>query len=118
MHGHQSTPAASLRLLLLHLLSLLPFAVPGIINRNLLSWLPPGSAVLNGGRGKHLIEQDLLSALDSSHLEFALLDVTDPEPLPESSRLWLHPKVRMTPHVASMTTLKVRVCTVRACFNV
>ncbi|KAF6248934.1 D-isomer specific 2-hydroxyacid dehydrogenase [Scenedesmus sp. NREL 46B-D3] len=77
-----------------------------IINARLLSWLRPGCAVINGGRGRQLAEPDLLAALDRGQVEFALLDVFDPEPLPPASRLWAHPRVRITPHVASMTTME------------
>ncbi len=72
----------------------------------MLSWLPRGSAVINGARGGHLIEPDLVAALDSGQVSFALLDVFAVEPLPKESPLWSHPKVRLTPHVASMTTLE------------
>eukprot|EP00775_Hariotina_reticulata_P004821 gene4821-5068_t len=91
------------------LVCLLPLTAQttGIINHRLLSLLPAGSAVINGGRGKHLVEADLLQALNNGQVGFALLDVFDPEPLPPSSPLWKHPSVRITPHVASMTTLEV-----------
>ncbi|WIA23077.1 hypothetical protein OEZ85_001422 [Tetradesmus obliquus] len=90
------------------LVCLLPLTpeTTGIINAQLLSWLRPGSAVINGGRGRQLIEADLLGALDSGQVDFALLDVFDHEPLPPTSRLWSHPRVRITPHVASMTTME------------
>ncbi len=51
----------------------------------------------------------LMLMLMLMQLDAALLDVTDPEPLPPSSRLWTHPRVRLTPHVASMTSREVRV---------
>jgi glyoxylate/hydroxypyruvate reductase A len=84
----------------------------GIVNAELLSWMPRGGALINGARGGHVVEEDLLAALDGGQLTFALLDVFATEPLPEDSPLWLHPRVRITPHVASMTTLEVRVVVV------
>jgi glyoxylate/hydroxypyruvate reductase A len=48
-------------------------------------------------------QDDLLDALDSGHLHAAILDVTDPEPLPDTHPFWTHPRVRLTPHIASAT---------------
>ncbi|MEM8622969.1 MAG: NAD(P)-dependent oxidoreductase, partial [Pseudomonadota bacterium] len=53
------------------------------------------------GRGGHLVEGDLIAALDAGRPAVAALDVTEIEPLPPESPLWSHPKVRITPHVAS-----------------
>lgn len=50
-------------------------------------------------------QQALIEALDNGRLGFATLDVTDPEPLPEGHRLYTHPQVRLTPHIASNYTL-------------
>jgi glyoxylate/hydroxypyruvate reductase A len=58
---------------------------------------------VNVGRGRHLIQSDLLAALASGQLSGAVLDVTEPEPLPKVHPLWSHPRVFITPHVASMT---------------
>ena len=55
------------------------------------------------GRGRQLEPGNLLRALDAGQLAEAVLDVTDPEPLPETDPLWQHPRVRITPHIASMT---------------
>ena len=55
------------------------------------------------GRGPQLVVPDLLAALDAGRLAEAVLDVTDPEPLPPEHPLWSHPRVRITPHIASMT---------------
>ena len=55
------------------------------------------------GRGPQLAAADLLRALDAGQLAEAVLDVTDPEPLPEADPLWSHPRVHITPHIASMT---------------
>ena len=55
------------------------------------------------GRGRTTRCADLLQALDGGHLAEAVLDVTDPEPLPPDDALWSHPRVRITPHIASMT---------------
>jgi glyoxylate/hydroxypyruvate reductase A len=75
----------------------------GILSRKTFATLPAGAAVINVGRGQHLVEADLLEALDSGRLSRAILDVTDPEPLPAEHPFWAHRRVFDTPHVASMT---------------
>lgn len=87
------------------LICLLPLtpATKGILNRKLFSALPAGAALINVGRGPHLVDADLLEALDSGRLSRAILDVTEPEPLPAEHPFWAHPRVFLTPHVASMT---------------
>lgn len=59
--------------------------------------------MVNVGRGQHLVNADLLAALDSGRLSRAILDVTDPEPLPPEHPFWTHPRIFLTPHIASMT---------------
>ena len=61
--------------------------------------------VINVGRGKHVVEADLIKALDSGQLSYAALDALWPEPLPAESPLWLHPKVTVMPHVARRPTV-------------
>ena len=66
----------------------------------------PGIALdprINVGRGPQLQQDDLLAALDSGRLDCAILDVVDPEPLPAGHPFWLHPRIRITPHIASAT---------------
>lgn len=75
----------------------------GIINLSLLNQLADNAYLLNLARGVHVIEEDLLKALDSGKLKGAMLDVFSKEPLPASSPLWAHPRVAMTPHVAAVT---------------
>lgn len=75
----------------------------GILNATLFVQLPRGASLINVGRGPHLVTADLLEALDSGQLSAAVLDVFDPEPPPMDHPLWHHPRVLITPHVASMT---------------
>jgi glyoxylate/hydroxypyruvate reductase len=75
----------------------------GILGRRVFSHLPPGAALINAGRGAHLEESALLEALDSGRLSQAILDVTEPEPLPRSHPFWSHPRVILTPHIAGST---------------
>ncbi|WP_034384576.1 D-isomer specific 2-hydroxyacid dehydrogenase family protein [Deinococcus sp. YIM 77859] len=75
----------------------------GIVNADVLARLKPGAWLSNQGRGSLIDTGALLAALDSGHLGGAVLDVTDPEPLPEDHPLWQQPNVLITPHIASST---------------
>lgn len=87
------------------LINLLPNTpeTAGIINRDLLNKLMPQAYVLNLARGVHLIENDLLAALDEGQIKGAMLDVFQKEPLSPKSALWHHPRIKVTPHVAAFT---------------
>ena len=87
------------------LVCLLPLtdSTRGFLDAPLFSAMPAGASLVHVGRGPQLVANDLLDALDSGHLREAVLDVTDPEPLPSAHALWRHPNVRITPHIASMT---------------
>ncbi len=78
----------------------------GLINRSLIRKLSlngrhprlPGPVLINGGRGQIQVETDILTALDAGELYAASLDVFETEPLPETSPLWHHTRVSITPH--------------------
>ncbi|MBO3697342.1 glyoxylate/hydroxypyruvate reductase A [Roseivirga sp. E12] len=88
------------------LVNLLPVTpqTTDILDASLFQKLTKGAFLINVARGNHLVENDLMEALDSEHLSGALLDVFRDEPLPINNLLWEHPKVTITPHVASVTT--------------
>ena len=65
----------------------------------------PGAQLINVARGAHVVDEVLLAALDAGHLSAATLDVFRQEPLPPEHPFWRHPKVTVTPHVASLTNL-------------
>lgn len=85
------------------LINLLPLTEDnvGLLNTELFQQLPKGACIINCGRGQHLNEQDLIAALDSEQLRGAVLDVFAKEPLAQDHVFWQHPKVLVTPHVAS-----------------
>jgi glyoxylate/hydroxypyruvate reductase A len=78
----------------------LTMATYKILNKNLFDLLPNGAYLINVGRGSHLEEDDLLSALDSGKLAGACLDVFEVEPLPQSHLFHSHEKITVTPHIA------------------
>jgi glyoxylate/hydroxypyruvate reductase A len=90
------------------LLPLTP-ATAGIINRDTLAQLPRGACVINAARGGHVVDADLIAALDSSHVAHATLDVFHREPLPADHPFWRHPRITVTPHVASVTIAETAV---------
>ena len=59
--------------------------------------------MINIARGAHVVDADLLAALDAGHVQAAVLDVFNQEPLPSDHPYWAHPRVRVTPHVAAAT---------------
>ncbi|MBL3823821.1 MULTISPECIES: 2-hydroxyacid dehydrogenase [unclassified Marinobacter] len=74
-----------------------------IINYDLLSQLQPGAVLINVGRGEHLVEDDLLRALDEGKLLRASLDVFRKEPLPEGHPFWQRKEITITPHISART---------------
>lgn len=91
------------------LINLMPLTVDntGILSEQLFKKLPDQAALIQVGRGQHLIEQDLLNALDSGHLRGAILDVFEEEPLTPDHPFWQHEKIVVTPHVASHAPMSV-----------
>jgi glyoxylate/hydroxypyruvate reductase A len=77
----------------------------GIFCARTFAMMPRGAMLVNVGRGKHVVDEDLIEALDSGQLSYAALDALWPEPLPSASPLWLHPKVTVMPHVARRPTV-------------
>ncbi len=75
----------------------------GLLNSEAFAALPAGAYFINIARGGHVVDDDLLAALESGHLGGATLDVFNEEPLPAGHAYWRHPKVRVTPHIAGAT---------------
>jgi glyoxylate/hydroxypyruvate reductase A len=87
------------------LICLLPLTpeTEGILDAHLFSKLPKDASLINAARGGHLVEEDLIPALESGRLAHATLDVFRTEPLPAGHPFWDHPRITVTPHNASIT---------------
>lgn len=90
------------------LVCLLPLTADteGILNKSLFLRLPKGAQLIQTGRGRQLVQDDLLAALESGQIAAAVLDVTDPEPLPEDHPFWTDPRIILTPHIACITQVE------------
>lgn len=103
LHGTSGLAQALSRAeVVINLLPLTP-DTRGLFNADRLATMRPGASLVNLARGAHVVEPDLLAALDAGHLRHAVLDVFSTEPLPADSPLWLHPRVTVLPHVAAQT---------------
>ena len=86
----------------------------GIFSARTFAMMPRGAMLINVGRGKHVVDADLIAALDSGQLSYAALDALWPEPLPQDSPLWSHPRITIMPHVARRPTVTQLVTEVAA----
>ncbi|WP_244826781.1 glyoxylate/hydroxypyruvate reductase A [Caballeronia sp. TF1N1] len=87
------------------LVNLLPHTpdTEGILNARTFAKLARGAYLVNVARGPHLVDDDLLAALDSGQLAAATLDVFHVEPLAKEHPFWKHPRVSVTPHISAET---------------
>ncbi len=86
-------------------INLLPLteATRGLLDAGFFARLKRGASIVNLARGAHVVDADLLAALDSGQLQHAVLDVFHTEPLPAGHAFWSHPRVTVLPHVAAQT---------------
>ncbi|MES3013424.1 MAG: glyoxylate/hydroxypyruvate reductase A [Pseudomonadota bacterium] len=75
----------------------------GLFNAATFAQMPRGASLVNLARGAHVVDADLLAALDGGQLKRAVLDVFATEPLPAAHPFWSHPAITVLPHIAAPT---------------
>jgi glyoxylate/hydroxypyruvate reductase A len=106
LHGTQGLETGlAMAEVVLNLLPLTPHT-RGLIDAGFLGRMKAGAALVNFGRGGHVVEADLLAALAAGRLAHAVLDVFASEPLPADHPFWQLPRVTVLPHVAALTDLR------------
>jgi phosphoglycerate dehydrogenase-like enzyme len=90
----------------------------GLIDRRRLDLLADGGVLVNVARGRHVVTEDLIPALDEGPLAGVGLDVTEPEPLPDDHPLWHRPDVIITPHTANTLEMALPLLSARVTENV
>lgn len=93
-------------------------ATRGVINAEVLAHLPEDGIVINAGRGDAIVDDDALAALKNDALGGLVLDVTDPEPLPEGHPYWADDRVVITCHSANPTVVSTPAFVERALANI
>ena len=86
----------------------------GLFDRNRLAQMRASASLVNLARGAHVVEKELLAALNAGRLAHAVLDVFDTEPLPATHVFWFHPQVTVWPHAAAQTDLRSAAAVVAA----
>ena len=89
----------------------------GMFDSRRLDLMKPDALLVNGARGSLVVTEDLVAALRANRLAGAVMDVTDPEPLPEDHELWSFPQVIITPHVAGQSKWRIDNMTRMFCRN-
>lgn len=108
---------------LLPLVDILILALPlyaetkNLIDASTIAKMKPGALLVNMARGPLVVHDDLVAALESGHLAGAVMDVTEPEPLPPTSKLWDMPNVIITPHVGGQAAWRIETMTDLFCRN-
>lgn len=111
--GGVLAPLLPLADIVINLLPLTP-DTRGLLDAAFFAALPRGASIVNLARGGHVVDADLIAALDRGHLRHAVLDVFATEPLPPEHAYWSHPRVTVLPHVAAATDARSAAAVVAA----